>query len=643
MKDVDILAEAKDKFEKAADNEIDNRSNWVEDVRFARLGEQWPDEIRKQREDDHRPCLTINKLPSFIRQVVNAARRNKPAVTVHPADSNSDVQTAEIINGLIRNIEVTSDADVATDTAIEAAVAGGFGYFRINIKASMDDTFDKDIAFERIINPLMVYGDPHGESADGSDWNCCHVVTLMTKDEFADKYKSRAAVDWDGLGYGVLKAPWLDDDQVMVCEYWRREEVDREIVTIIRPPMSDTTVVAVSDLQAAPEKYQGAVIVGEPQTVKSHKVTQYILTGAEVIETVDWPGRYIPIVPVYGDEVIVEGRRYFRSLIADAKDPQRQFNYWRTMATELVALAPKAPFIGRKGSFETDIQKWNTANTASHAFIEYDGADMPQRQPFAGVPAGALQEALNAADDMKAVIGIYDASLGARSNETSGIAISQRQEQGDTATFHFLDNLARSIRHAGRILIDLIPKVYSTERVVRVLGQDMKPKTVKIAPGAQMQPDEGGENINRIFDITAGKYDLTVKSGPSFSSQREQNRAELVDVIRSYPDAAPILGPMYLRNSDWPGADEAADKMEGSQGLPEEAQQEMQGMQQQLEQASQEIERLKSADVEIRQAELQLKHMEIQVKQMEAETDRIRAQAELALAGRPRPSLEAVA
>src|SRR6185503_5404552 len=225
---------------------------------------------------------------------------------------------------------------------------------------------------------------------------------------------------------------------------------------------------------------------------------------AEILKTVDWAGRFIPIVPVYGDEVIDEaGKRWFRSLIRDARSAQEMFNYWRTITTELIALAPKAPWIGEEGAFDAD-PNWDTANSTSHAKLEYaKGAPPPQRQPFAGVPAGALQEALNANDDMKSIIGIYDASLGARSNETSGRAILARQREGDVSTFHFIDNLSRAIRHGGRILIDLIPKVYSTERIVRILGEDLAPATVRIAPTGRPvteQADEAGRIVGHIFD-----------------------------------------------------------------------------------------------------------------------------------------------
>jgi hypothetical protein len=620
MNEEEILSLAREKFELAADHERDFRLEGLDDLKFARLGEQWPQKVKEDREKDYRPCLTINKMPAFIRQVVNDVRQNKPAIVVHPADDNADPETAEIINGLIRNIQVTSDADVATDTAAESAISNGFGYFRINLT---DD--GQDIAFERISNPFAVYGDPHSESADSSDWDCAFVVSMLAKDKFAAKYKDAAQVDWEDDGYLTLQEPWREDERIMVAEYWHREAV-----TIRTIKLSDGSEIEAEDADLIPYLLRGIQPVGEGE-LRTHKVTQYILTGAEVLETNDWPGSYIPIVPVYGDEINVEGKRYFRSLIHNAKDAQRMFNYWRTMATELIALAPKAPFIGEEGAFDID-PRWSTANSVTHPFLEYaKGSPMPQRQPFDGVPAGALQEALNASDDMKAIIGMYDASLGARSNETSGVAINARRREGDVSTFHFIDNLSRAIRHAGRILIDLIPKIYNRERVIRVLGEDMKPQNVKIgpqdpmaAPQGEMGEEQGGDiqsQIDRLYDLSAGKYDLVVKAGPNYSTLREETRAEMVEVIRSYPNAAPVLGPMILRQSDWPGADDAADKLEQSQGLPPEVQKQMQDMQQALQK-----EQAKNADNEIKQQELALRQQELQLEAQKLEIERYKAQ-----------------
>jgi hypothetical protein len=265
---------------------------------------------------------------------------------------------------------------------------------------------------------------------------------------------------------------------------------------------------------------------------------------------------------------MVEGERSFISLVRFSKDPQRMFNYWRTASTELVALAPKAPFIGPKGAFNTDANKWATANTSAHAYIEYDGATPPQRQPFDGPPAGALQEAMNAADDMKSIMGIYDASLGARSNETSGRAILARQREGDVSTFNFIDNLSRAIRHAGRIIVDLIPHVYNTERIIRTINEDGTNRKVPInqPTPAEQQKAQGdqaaqAQGLIRIYDLTTGKYDVTCEAGPSFTTKREEAAAQMVEFIRAYPNAAPLIGDLLAKNLDWPGADDIAERL----------------------------------------------------------------------------------
>jgi hypothetical protein len=578
MADDDLLLEARRLFDLASEVENENRQDALDDLKFARLGEQWPDDVIQARKLEGRPCLTINRLPAFIRQVVNDARQNKPAIKVHPADDSADPETAEIFNGLIRNIEVTSDADVAFDTALESAVTGGFGYFRINTRYSDEDTFDQDLVIERIANPFSVFGDPYSTAADSSDWDNAFIVETMSKDAFERKYKGSEPVDWSADGYVGLGAPWIDDDQVMVCEWWTREEVKKQIVQL-----SNGEVVDLKVFEANADQFAelGLEVVGEPREVRGHKVIQRCMTGGEILTTIDWPGKYIPIIPVYGDEVNVEGKRFFRSMVRDAKDPQRMFNYWRTASTELVALAPKTPFIGPKGAFVTDFEKWATANTSSHAYIEYDGGTPPQRQPFAGVPAGALQEALNASDDIKAIVGLHDASLGARSNETSGVAIMARQREGDVSTFHFIDNLSRAIRHAGRVLIDLIPKVYSTDRVIRTLGPQEEPETVRIGQEAGEMQNQRGEII-KIYSLNAGKYDLTVQTGPSFTTRRQEAAAQMQELFRAYPPAAEVIGDLFVKAQDWPMADEIAERLKGlfdqrfggqQQGAPQQPQQ----------------------------------------------------------------------
>lgn len=576
----DILKDGLEAFKQAEETEAQNREEFLEDTRFAKLGEQWPETIKQQRETEGRPCLTINKMNAIIRQVVNDSRQNRPAIKVHPADSKADPETAEVISGMIRNIEQSSDADVAYDTGIENAVAGGFGYWRVNLDYAMgslseDDirnagaaAFEKDICIRRIANPLSVFGDPYSQQADSSDWNQTHVVELLTKDQFKKKYPGAAETDWDSKQWIEASAPWKNGDTVQIAEFWRREQVTKKAYAvqmgIDESGNGDIVVLFEDELKKQIDliREAGGEIIGDARDVKCYKVRQHIMSGVEVLESNDWAGSYIPIIPVYGDEVNVEGKRYFRSLIRDAKDAARMFNYWRTTATELVALAPRAPFIGEEGTFDVDA-RWNTANTASHAYLTYKkGGQMPQRQPFAGIPAGMLQEALNASDDIKSITGIYDASLGAKSNETSGRAIMARQREGDVSTFHFIDNLSRSIRHTGRVIIDLIPKVYANERMQRILGEDGTPDTIKInGEQQQMEGNDEAKEALRIHDVRVGRYDVTVTSGPSFTSRREEARMEMMELIRSYPDAAPLIGDLLAKNLDWPGADEIAERL----------------------------------------------------------------------------------
>lgn len=666
----DILAEGRKAFEKCSDAERDNRKTALDDIRFAREGIQWPDDVRAQREREGRPCLTINKLPAFIRQVVNDARQNKPSIKVRPADSGADVKTADIMSGLIRNIEYTSNADVAYDTAVECAVTGGVGYIRVGLDYAYDDTFDMDITIDRVANPFSVYGDPNSRAADSSDWDVAFVTDRLTKEQYAREYGDKDKVDWDDDAWsGVNNTDWLNDDGVLVAEWWTREKEDEEIF-LFADKRSGKPFVATQKQLEDPDILMlvemGLLEYRQQRTRKTCKVTQRIMSGADVLKETDWLGQYIPIVPVYGDEFDIEGKRYFRSLIHNAVDAQKMFNYWRTASTELVALAPKVPFIGPKGAFSVD-EGWGTANTRSHPYLEYDpaavakaGAAPPQRQPLdMGVAAGALQEALNASDDIKSIVGMFDASLGAKSNETSGKAILARQREGDISTFHFIDNMARAIRHTGRILIDLIPKVYDTPRIVRVIGEDGSQSEQTVNQEAPAKDDKGNpmerpkidpntrqpvrgpdgnpvmEAVMAMHDLTAGKYDLTVTTGPSFTTRREEAAAQMTEMLRAFPPAAPIIGPELAKNLDWPGADKIAEKLEAltSGQVPDQVKKAIEEGKQKIQQLSEENQKLKldqSANMAKQQSDFETKRMEIAAKERMQEME-IQSKERLAL------------
>ena len=625
MADDDALKDGKAKFSLASDGEADNRTAYEDDIRFARHEEQWPHDIRKQRELEGRPVLTISKLNAFSRQVVNDARQNKPSIKVHPADSGADPDTAEVINGLIRNIEYTSNADVAYDTAVDCAVNGGWGYIRVGLDYAYHDIFDMELSIQRVANPLSVYGDPNSTAADSSDWMDAFVVDRQSKEQFQARYgKTKTISDWDDDSW--WDEAWRDGNDALVAEWWNRTEAEVKIAQFADLRDGQVYTYSQQQIEEDPDVQAllgaGVLEFRRERVGKTYKVKQRFMSGAEVLDETEWAGCYIPIIPVYGDEYNIKGKRYFRSLIHSAKDAQRQFNYWRSTATELVALAPKSPFIGPEGFADND-PNWQTANRISHPYLEYKGSIPPQRQPLdSGPAAGALQEALNASDDMKAVIGLYDASLGARSNETSGKAIMARQREGDVSTFHFIDNMARAIRHTGRVLIDLIPHVYTGERIIRVMGEDGKPKNVQLGKQypkvdektGQPMVDEVGQAIMALHDLSAGKYDLTVTTAPSFTSRREEAAYQMTEMMRALPASAPILGKHLAKNLDWPGADEIAEELEAAASgqLPPEVQQMVEKGKEEIARLTEENNQLKN-DRSLDEAELMQKQQQAQV------------------------------
>tara|TARA_Y100000592_G_scaffold25302_1_gene39844 strand:- start:1264 stop:3480 length:2217 start_codon:yes stop_codon:yes gene_type:complete len=637
--DNELIELAKEQFAQALDAFEANQTRYEKDVKFGRMGEQWNADDIEERKNQGRPSLTINRMPSFIRQVVNDARQNKPSIKVHPFDDTADPDTAEVINGIIRNIEQVSKADLAYDTAIDCATSGGFGYFRIDLDYADDDTFDLDIRINRILNPLTIYPDAASTSADSSDWNYCFVTEMMPRDEFEDQYPDAEAIDWSPTHLDDNDQAWYDKDQVRVAEYWVREPINKTIYL-----MSTGDVVSeeiYNELQAEYEA-TGIELLNTRETT-SHKVTQYIMNGQEVLETNEWPGKYIPIVPLYGEEIFIDGERHFFSLIHFAKDAQTIYNYWRTTTTELVAMAPKTPWIGPAGAFDTDLDRWQNANTETYSYLEYDGEVPPQRQPFAGPPAGALQEALNASDDMKSVMGLHDASMGAQSNEISGVAISKRVRESDTSTYHFIDNMARAIRHAGVIIVDLIPMIYSKPRMMRVLGEDGMAQTVAInqpiteeqqmLQGQQMM--ERFEAMSAIYDLTVGKYDVTVKAGPSYTTQREEARESMIALLQAFPQAASVTGDLVVDAMDWPNSDVFAKRLKAllppgvadDRDDPRIAQmaQQMQGMEQVINQLMADREG-KQAAIQVDREKLIIDSRKVDIDYMQAETKRMEAE-----------------
>ena len=560
MKDhKEILTEALKRFRESEEQSSFNRTSALSDIKFSRLGEQWDEKIKAQRLEDSRPCLTINKLPAFIRQVVNDARMQKPQIEIKPADSYTDVDTSRIINGLIKHIQRRSHADIAYDTALEHAVTCGFGFFRVSVDWANDRSFALEAKIERIANPLMVHWDTNTTSFNAEDWEYCFISDFLSPEEFKAKYPKAKEVSFEGDTRDGVNAWTATDGQIRVAEYFCKK-YQKETLCLL----SDGKTILKSELEADEEMQvvfalNGIEIVKERE-IKTPKIIRYVINGIEILEEEEWAGSFIPVIPVWGEEVIVEGKRHLRSLIRDCKDPQAMFNFWRSATTELVALAPKAPYlVPINGIAPKDKAKWEKANIKNFAYLEYNpqAGAVPQRQAFAGVPAGALQEAMNASDDIKMITGIYDASLGARSNETSGKAIQARKLQGSLSNFHFIDNLNRAIQYCGKVLVDIIPAVYSQQETIRIIGENQTEEVIRLANKNNSTVEEG----TPLYDISTGCYDVEVKSGSAYSTQREETRETLIEIMTRVPNAAALIGDVLMENMDFVGADKVAERL----------------------------------------------------------------------------------
>lgn len=636
--DQDLLDKAKKHFRVCEDFYNDEYKRGQEDVDFL-LGDQWDESIKAKRQKEFRPCLTENRVLPFAHQVINDIRQSRPAINIIPVDNQSDVETAKIMRGMIRNIEAQSSADNVYDTAAWNGLSAGYGWIRVNTKYVDETSFDQELEIIRIPDFSSVMIDPNTKNMDGSDAEYGFVYEDMTREAFKEQYPDANQMPFDEYDG---KDNWCMENTVRVCEYFYKSY---ETKTIYLLESGETVETLPKGQKAASER-----IVRIP-SVKWCK-----LTGAEIIDKTDWPGKYIPLVPCYGEEVWQEGRRKCFSLIHQAKDPQRRFNYWLTASTELIALQPKAPFIGITGQFATDGNKWAKANNETYAYLQYDPVELPdgsfaavapQRQmPPTGSPA-MFQEMMAAADGIKSSIGMFNASLGQSGNETSGKAILARQAEGDNATFHFVDNLQSAIRQVGRILVDVIPKIYSGPRIVRIIGEDDSKMSVPInqaavkAQGGNMLPVQPGQVPDAFYDLNVGRYDVVATVGASYATKRQETANMLQAVLQAAPETFSILGDIFFKNLDIAESDIIVERLKklnpamNDDQDPQAAQlqqagQMIEAMQMQLAQMDQALNAKREKDQAEVNAELQKTQAEIA--KIEAETVKIQAEVAAAMA-----------
>ena len=549
--EADFLRDAREQYRQGQEAETETRELAYEDLEFFG-GKQWPDDILSRRDAKGRPSLTINRLATFVDRIVGDQRQNRPSIKARPVDNHADPEVADVIEGLIRNIESVSNADIAYDTAYEYAVICGMGFFRITTDYADEDTFEQDIRIEPIYNPFSVTFDPGAVKYDRSDAQYAFVDDVITRAEFERRFPKAQVVSFDESRSGDIQDWFISKDKVRIAEYWYKEPVKRKIYQL-----SNGIVKWEEDLKPGDDPVKDRV-------VDTFRIYRAVISGVEILEgPYLWPGKYIPIIPVWGRELNLNGKRVLRGLVRFAKDPQRLYNYWRSADCEMVALAPKSPYLVTPAMIEGHEKIWSRAHEENYNFLPYNPDPqlpgvLPKRELPPPLSTALQQNILISADEIKATTGIFDASLGARRNETSGRAIIARQRESDIGTFGFLDNLTRSIEYAGRILIDLIPKIYDTARVVRVRGFDESEQFVEVNKPVI---DEDVAVTKVLNDLTVGKYDVVVTVGPSYNTQRMEAADSLIKFIQAIPQAGALMADLVAENMDWPGADKISRRL----------------------------------------------------------------------------------
>jgi hypothetical protein len=562
--DAAIVQRAKECYRLGMEASAKWREAAIEDLEFL-AGEQWDPQIKGQRDAQGRPALTVNRLPQFVRQVTNEQRQSKPAVTVNPVDSGSDVRTAEVLQGIIRNVEYTSNADAAYAAGGQSAAVTGLGYWDVGTEYEDEGSFEQRLVIRRIADPLSVLMDPGAKELAGDDARWGLISTDISKGEWEANFPGREMPKSTGWkGEGDQAAGWVAEEGVRLHEFRYVTEEPDELLDVpagLFEDMQEGGAARVSELEPAVAQLLKSSGVSSRHTTR-RKVCWARIAGDEVVEKGEFAGRYLQLVRVVGTELTLNGDTVYEGVVRHAKDTQRMLNYFVSAEAEAIALTPKAPFIAAEGQTAGYEAEWENANQRPLSVLHYKPTSLngtpvpPPQRVMAEANVQAITNArMQAADDLKAVTGIYDAALGARSNEQSGRAILARQSQGQTANFHFQDNLAMAIRYTGRILVDLAPKIYSGPRILRILGEDGKHEMVPVNQQAEFR----GEPVEIALD--AGRYDVAVSMGPSYQSRRQELTAQLLEFLKINPQVGQFVMDLLVESMDMPNSAAIAERL----------------------------------------------------------------------------------
>lgn len=557
----DLIKTALERFEMSEEATAEFRRFFKEDLKFT-SDDQWEPLARQQRTESSRPCFTIDRINPALRQIVNEERQNRPAIQVNPKSRGATEIVANALAGLIRHIEYDSAADAAYDRAGWYAAAGGVGYLRIRAEYEGDNSFDQKLLIEAVADPMTVFMDPSSVQPDGSDAEWGFIVDSMPKEEFKHRYPdAKLSKKIDEVGgwqnYNGSTSQWLDDKSIRIAEYFYKEYTPKTLYQVF-----DTRLQQVlTTTERPPQDIVDAGLVTIMNQRPTHEVSVRwcLLTSEEVLQESTFPGKHIPIIPIYGEDYWVDGERYTCGAVRRAKDAQKVLNFTTSLQAEIIDLNAKAPYIGAAGTFDTFEDNWRDANRKNFGYLEYNPIDVngnpappPQRNAVEAPINSVQQTKMMAVEDIKAIFGIFDASLGAAGNETSGVAILARKQQSGISNYHYYDNLVRSVRQLGKILVVAIPYYYDTQRMVRIIKQNGDQDIILI---------NGVDKRGNVIDFSQGEYDVVVQTGPTYATQRQEAVESAVNLIAAYPQAAPLIADLVVENMDWPGADAIAKRL----------------------------------------------------------------------------------
>ncbi len=629
-KDKKIIETALERFKRAQEATDDFRREFVDDLDFV-ANDQWTPLARQERTQSSRPCFTIDRINPALRQIVNEERQNRPSIQVDPTSGGATQDVANVIAGMIRHIEQDSNAETAYDTAGWYAAAGGVGYLRVRNEYVNPNSFDQKLCIEGIADPMTVFLDPDSVQSDGCDLDWGFIIDTMPKDVFKVKYpESKMLKDMDHLGgwslYDCDEPEWLTKDDIRIAEYFYKDYVKKTLYQIQDNVSGD--IIATTEKPPQEIIDAGMAVIINSRPTYECVIKWVIMTSEEILQESIFKGNSIPIIPVYGEDYFVNGKRYISGAVRRAKDAQRLLNFTTSLQAEIIDLNAKAPWIGAAGQFDTFEDNWRDANRKNFGYLEYNNIDVngvtspPPQRNAVEAPIQAVQATkMQASEDIKAIFGIYDASLGAQGNETSGKAILARTQQSSTSNYHYYDNLVRSVKQVGRILVDAIPAYYDTPRMVRIVKPNGEQEMAAI--------NQLGRN-GKIVDLSVGNYDVVVQTGPSYATRRQEMVESGLSLIQAYPNAAPLISDLVADQMDFEGAKLIAKRLRAAvppevlaatneeDGMEPEAQ--VQALQGQLRQATQAVQALNAHAQQVEQ-ELKLQKEEIILLKMKQEVD----------------------